>query len=65
MIDERSYELLDELLRFRHLFRAAYGIQLDPERVALVLRKAMELREPFARQIGEFLDFVRGVQVEQ
>ncbi|MFP3942219.1 MAG: hypothetical protein ACLF0P_18135 [Thermoanaerobaculia bacterium] len=64
VIDEHSYELLDELLRFRHLFRAAYGIQLDPERVVLVLRKAMELREPFARQIEKFLDFVRGVQVE-
>lgn len=64
VIDEHSYQRLDELLRFRHLFRAAYGIQLDPERIALVLRKAMELREPFAKQIGEFLDFVRGVREE-
>lgn len=64
VIDERAYECLDELLRFRHLFRAAYGIQLAPERLVLVLRKATELRELFADQIEDFLSFVRRVGQE-
>jgi len=29
LIDESAYEKLDELRRFRHLFRSAYGVQLD------------------------------------
>lgn len=61
VIDANAYERLDELLRFRHLFRSAYGIRLDPERLALVHRKALELRESFLKQIEGFLTFVRKV----
>jgi hypothetical protein len=43
---------------FRHLFRAAYGIELDPERMALVLHKALALRETFPRQMEDFLAFL-------
>ena len=59
VIDDDAYEKLHELRRFRHLFRAAYGIELDPERMELVLRKALALREVFPRQADEFLAFLR------
>jgi len=59
VIDAASFDALDELRRFRHLFRAAYGVELDAERMALVLRKALALRESFPRQIEGFLDFLR------
>ncbi len=59
VIDGDAFEKLHELRRFRHLFRAAYGIELDPERMELVLRKAMALRENFPHQAKEFLAFLR------
>jgi hypothetical protein len=59
VIDAAAYEALDELRRFRHLFRSAYGIGLDAERLALVHRRAMKLREIFPPQIEAFLGFVR------
>ena len=55
-------EELMRLRRFRHLFRAAYGIELDPERMELVLRKALALRETFPRQVEEFLAFLRSLE---
>lgn len=59
VIDEPAYDKLDELLRFRHLFRSAYGVRLDPERLALVLRKARELRSLYRPRIEQFVAFVR------
>ena len=59
VIDTDAYEKLHELRRFRHLFRAAYGIELDPERMELVLRKALALRETLPRQTQAFLAFLR------
>ena len=61
VIDDVSYDKLHELRRFRHLFRAAYGVELDPERLTLVLKKALALRAIFPRQVEEFLAFLRGI----
>jgi len=58
VIDAASFDALDELRRFRHLFRAAYSAELDAERMALVLRKALALRESFPGQTEEFLEFL-------
>ena len=62
VIDEEAYEKLDELLRFRHLFRSAYGVNLDAPRLHLVVRKALELRSLYQPQIERFLDFLRSLQ---
>lgn len=59
VIDAGAFEKFDELRRFRHLFRAAYGIELDPERMALVLRKARALRDVFPEQMVSFASFLR------
>ena len=55
VIDQTLFEHLDELRRFRHLFRAAYSHELDPQRLAIVVHKARQLRELYPRQIETFL----------
>lgn len=62
VIDEKAYAKLDELLRFRHFFRTAYGVPLDPERLSLALRQALELRPLYRDQIERFLQFVQSLE---
>lgn len=56
VIDDEAYEKLDELRRFRHLFRTSYGTPLDAARLSLVLGKALELKPIIRPQIERFLD---------
>lgn len=58
VLDAEAYEKLDELRRFRHLFRTGYGLRLDPLRLQLVVRKALELRELYSQRLGRFLEFL-------
>lgn len=62
VIDVEAYERLDELLRFRHVFRSMYGLNLDSSRLEIVLRKALELKPLYRGQIERFLEFVRGIE---
>jgi hypothetical protein len=62
VIDEKAHAKLDELLRFRHFFRTAYGVPLDPERLSLALRQALELRPLYRDQIERFLQFVQSLE---
>lgn len=61
VIDDATYEKLDEMLRFRHLFRSAYGVDFDPARLNLVVRKALDLRPLYLPQIERFLGFIHSV----
>ena len=56
VIDDDAYEKLDELRRFRHLFRTSYGTPLDAARLSLVLDKALKLKPVIRPQIERFLD---------
>ena len=60
VIDTETYEKLDELRRFRHVFRTMYGLNLDPLRLHVVLRRALELKPVYRAQIEGFLQFLRG-----
>lgn len=62
VIDDQAYDSLDEMLRFRHVFRTMYGLDLDPLRLQVVLRKALELKPLYKDQIGRFLDFLQGME---
>lgn len=62
VIDAEAYEKLDELLRFRHVFRSLYGVDLDPLRLQIVLRRALELKPLYRAQIERFLEFLRGME---
>ncbi len=61
VIDDAVRDQLDELRRFRHLFRTSYSTPLDPERLNLALRRAHALRESYPPAIDRFLEFLRGV----
>lgn len=58
VIDDGMYEALDELRRFRHLFRHAYTMTIDPERLMLVYRKALLLRDIYHQQLSRLLQFL-------
>lgn len=62
VIDAEAYEKLDELRRFRHVFRTMYGLDLDPLRLRVVLQRALELKSLYRPQIERFLEFLRGVE---
>ena len=50
---------LDELRRFRHLFRHAYTADLDPDKVADLAGKAVCIQRDFARDFERFLTLLR------
>jgi hypothetical protein len=62
VIDDDAYERLDEMRRFRHVFRTMYGLDLDPLRLQVVLRRALELKSLYRDQIGRFLQFLRAME---
>jgi hypothetical protein len=62
LLDETSYEKLDEMLRFRHLFRAAYSLHFDSARLRLVLAKTLELRPLYLPQVERFLEFLHTLE---
>ncbi|MDA0842219.1 MAG: hypothetical protein O3B01_17380 [Planctomycetota bacterium] len=55
VLSEESYELLDEMRAFRHVFRHAYGKELDYAKAVVALNKAELLRN---RHAGEFQEFL-------
>jgi hypothetical protein len=59
VIDDAAYDALDELRRFRHLFRHAYSVKLDPLRLQLVMRKAFALKAIYVDQLEQFVDFLQ------
>lgn len=62
VIDQEAYDPLDELRRFRHLFRHSYHIRLDANRLQLVQAKALTLQVVYLEQINLFLSFIRSLQ---
>lgn len=62
VIDAEAYERLDEMLRFRHVFRTMYGLELDALRLQVVLHKVLELKELYRPQVERFLGFLRGLE---
>ena len=59
VIDDEVYAALDELRRFRHLFRHAYIVKLDPPRLRLVWDKASKLESLYQGQLEAFVAFVQ------
>jgi len=54
-ISEETHRLLDELRRFRHLFRHAYDVKLDGEQIARILNIALKLKTKFIADLENFL----------
>jgi len=55
---DRSYQDLNELRRFRHVFRNAYTIDLDPQRIAIVLGQAQRLYTLYRSDLDQFRAFL-------
>jgi len=58
VIDKQAYKALDELRRFRHMFRHAYTVELDDDRLGLVIKQAQNLQKIYKSQLETFLNFV-------
>ena len=50
---------LDELRRFRHLFRCAYAAKLDPDKVADLAAKAVPIQRDVSRDFEQFMALLR------
>jgi hypothetical protein len=55
---EPAYQALNELRRFRHVFRNAYTIELDPQRIAIVLHQAQRLHPLYRSDLDDFTTFL-------
>ncbi len=61
LITESTLPALDELRRFRHLFRHAYVIRLDARRLRLVWENAIEIRQEMDENLAKFLQFLNSL----
>ena len=55
---DETYRYIDELRRFRHVFRSAYSITLDPQRMEMILALALELRSLYQEDMRKFREFL-------
>jgi hypothetical protein len=58
VISQNTYLMLDELRRFRHLFRNAYVLTFDPDKLRLVVRDAVRLETSYPEDIALFQTFL-------
>jgi len=58
LFSQETYICLDELRRFRDVFRNAYTIALDPQRTSLVVEKAQHLEELYKPELEQFKAFL-------
>jgi len=55
VFSEQTYELLDELRRFHHVFRAKYGFRLNPDKLYRNVSLLKELHQLMKKDINNFL----------
>jgi len=56
-----SYEYLNELRGFRHVFRHAYSYGLDDERVAYLIRKTISKKEIALANLSKFREEIKEI----
>ena len=59
LLSEATASALDELRRFRHLFRHAYATDLDPAKVEKLAAKVPGIRNAFGQDFEHFLTRLR------
>lgn len=59
LIGEETFRCLNDLRAFRHFFRHAYDVDLESEKVELVVKKALRLKELWVKDCRAFTDFLR------
>lgn len=61
LLSEETFRCLNELRAFRHFFRHAYDTDLEPEKVALVMKKASRLKDLWVSDCRAFIEFLRNL----
>lgn len=59
LLSERSQVLLDELRSFRHMFRHAYGHELDSEKLEVLRRSLLKKWHYFQSDLKRFESFLK------
>lgn len=59
LISDETFRCLNELRAFRHFFRHAYDTDLEPEKILLVVKKALRLKDLWASDCQAFAAFLR------
>lgn len=59
LFSDETYRYIDELRRFRHVFRSAYSVTLDPQRMEMILARALDLRSLYQEDLTKFKEFLR------
>jgi hypothetical protein len=62
LLAPESIQALDELRRFRHVFRNLYTGLLEKERLLAVMRLLPGIRQRFAREHGDFVAALKKIQ---
>ena len=63
LLSVEAYRCLDELRRFRHVFRKAYyTIELDPQRIAIVIVQAQRLQALYRSELDRFKGFLDSLE---
>ena len=60
LISEASFRTLDELRAFRHVFRHAYGYELESEKVEHLVKKLRENIDSIRKDVDNFKAFLEG-----
>lgn len=60
-LSKETFENLNELRAFRHLFRHAYTYELDTNKVEIVLKKALKLHNLYQEDVERFLSIIWGM----
>jgi hypothetical protein len=58
LLSAEVYQCLDELRRFRHVFRSAYTMKLDPQKTAIVITQAQRLQILYPSDFIQFKTFL-------
>ncbi|MEK7784215.1 MAG: hypothetical protein AAB658_02160 [Chloroflexota bacterium] len=58
LISDNAHECLDELRRFRHVFRSAYTVSLDKDRLQLVIQRVQRLQTLYPDELAQFQKFL-------
>lgn len=61
VLTECTFAWLDELRRFRHLFRHAYGAELDRERVKDLVIQTLQMRSTLDEELCRLEAFVEAL----
>ncbi len=61
LLSKAALALLDELRRFRYLFRHLYRCNLEEEGVKRALRQAKRLQSVYLEDIEQFVEFLDGL----